>query len=330
MKALQTTKQMKRINGLFEQLVDIHNIERAYKNAKKGKNHYREVQKVEKNRDKYLSKFREMLIHNTFQTGKYEIFKRTTGNKDRIIYKLPFFPDRILHHAIVQVMKPYWMRLLIRDTFSTIPGRGIHDGVKRVKKALKNRNETRYCLKLDIKKFFPNIDHDILKTILRKKIKDARFLAVLDEIVDSAPGIPIGNYISQWFSNLYLAYFDHYVKETLHCKYYFRYADDIIILSRTKAHLHDIKQEIERYLYSELKLTIKNNWQIFPVSARGIDFLGYKFFHTHTLVRKSIKQNFKKTIKNKTTKQKSPSYWGWFAHADTYNLRKKYFDYAQI
>lgn len=116
----------------------------------------------------------------------------------------------------------------------------------------------------------------MLKSILRRKLKDKRLLCLLDEIVDSADGVPIGNYLSQYFANLYLTYFDHWIKEQKGVKYYFRYADDIVILAPDKAYLHSLMGEIRAYL-GDLKLEVKGNWQVFPVAARGIDFVGYVF-----------------------------------------------------
>lgn len=281
---------------------------------------------MDKNPEKYIFNLQRLLLLGNFRNSKYKIFTRVTGGKERKIYKLPFYPDRVLHHAIVQVLMPVWMNLLIRDTYATIPKRGIHDGVKRVKKALKDEQNTQYCLKLDIKKYYPSINHDILKSIIRKKIKDERLMRLLEEIIDSADGIPIGNYVSQWFGNIYLAYFDHFVKEDLSVKYYFRYADDLVVLHSDKTDLRAIKIAIERYLNEKLDLRIKENWQIFTIDKQGIDFLGYRFFHDYTLVRKSIVKRFKKKIKNqKASKQTESAYWGWFKHANTFNLQTKYF-----
>ena len=140
---------------------------------------------------------------------------------------------------------------------------------------------------------------------------------MLDEIVDSTKGLPIGSYLSQYLGNYYLTYFDHQVKETLKVKHYFRYCDDIILLSSNKKELHRWFDYIKLYLSENLKLTVKENYQIFPVESRGIDWCGYKHYHTHTLIRKSIK---KKYIKNRN----KINHNGWLIHADTINLRNKY------
>lgn len=263
-----------------------------------------------------------MLINENFRNSKYRKFEKHTGGKLREIYKLPFYPDRIVHHCIVQVLQPIWVSLLIRDTFSTIPGRGIHDGARRIKKAMLNKEETQYCLKLDIRKFYPSINHDILKQIIRKKIKDEQLLSLLDNIIESTAGVPIGNYLSQWFGNLYLAYFDHFCKEELKCRYYYRYCDDVVIFAGNKPFLHATLIAMNHYLQENLNLEIKSNYQVFPVDARGIDFLGYRFFHNYTLVRKRIVKAMKRKLNHPAS---MASYWGWLKHADTYRLTEKYF-----
>lgn len=313
--------EMKRVNGLFKKMVEKNNILMALENAKKGKRHYAEVKKIESNPDKYVHDLQQMLLNKTFKTSNYETLQKVSGGKIREIHKLPFYPDRIVHHCIVQVAQDIWIKSLIRDTYSTIPGRGIHDGVRRVKSAMKDVDNTKYCLKIDINKYYPSVDHNVLKKIVRMKIKDADFLYVLDDIIDSAPGIPIGNYVSQWFGNLYLSYFDHYCKEILRCKYYYRYCDDVVILDTNKEILRDKLVKITAYLDQQLNLKVKSNHQIFPVDSRGIDFLGYRFFHGFTLVRKRIVKMMKRKLKNPKS---IPSYWGWLKHADAYRLTIKY------
>lgn len=295
----------------------------------KGKHHYTEVRRICPNPEPYIHTLHQTLSQDGFKNSPYITFMKDTGPKVREIHKLPLFPDRVVHHAIVQVMMPIWMNVMIRDTYATIPGRGIHDGVNRIKTVLKDRLNTTYTLKFDIKKYYPSIDHDVLLNILSRKVKDQRLMCLFNEIITSAPGVPIGNYISQWFGNIYLAYFDHYCKEQLKCRYYFRYADDIVIMHHDKSHLHDVFNEAKIYLINKLKLTIKSNYQVFPTNVRGIDFLGYKFYHTHTLVRKSIVNRYKRKLKHTQLtgdrrRSQIESYRGWLIHANTHNLRKKY------
>lgn len=323
---------MKRYNNLFEQIVDYGNIKLAHKNAQKNKKYYIDVINVNKNQEYYLLELQNQLVNKTFNTSKYIVIERKESGKQRVIHKLPYFPDRITHHCILNILEPIWENILIRDTYSSIKNRGIHDGVKRIHSFLKDVENTQYCLKIDIKKFYPNIDNEILKQIIRKKIKCKDTLWLIDNIIDSNIGLPIGNYISQYFSNIYLTYFDHWVKEVLKVKYYCRYCDDMVFFSFSKEKLHRIRKEIRKYLKCELKLDIKDNYQIFDIDIRGLDFLGYRFFHNYTLLRKSIVKKFKRRIRGiKNSNYENPlnilmSYYGWFKYADSYNLWDRYVD----
>lgn len=310
---------MKRINNLYNKIWDLDNIRLAHRNASRGKSKYSEVKEINKDPEYYFSKLSILLRDEKFKNSEYVIFNRLCGVKLREIYKLPYYPDRIVHHAIMNVLEPIWRKTLINNTYSSIKGRGIHRAVIKLKHILKeDRVNTKYCLKFDVQKFYPSIDNVILKEIIRRKIKCNKTLNLLDEIINSTDGIPIGNYLSQYFGNLYLSYFDHYCKEVLKCKYYFRYCDDIVILDNNKEFLHDCFSKINYYLNNELKLSIKKNWQIFPVNDRGIDFLGYKFYSTHTLLRKSIAKRYL------ISKSKSiSSYNGWLLFANCKNLKNK-------
>jgi hypothetical protein len=225
--------------------------------------------------------------------------------------------------------------VFIRDTFSTIKGRGIHDGVRRMKRFMRDVDGTRYCLKMDVRKFYPSIDHDVLKSILRRSFKCRPTLRLLDTVIDSAPGVPIGNYLSQYFANVYLSRFDHWIKESMNVRYYARYCDDLVILGTEKARLHDLYREAVEYM-DGLRLQIKDDHQIFPSRIRGIDFLGYRFFGYKTLVRKRIVKDFHKklaTIRKHWRHMPAPaivngvmSYYGWLKHADARGLWKASID----
>jgi len=327
---------MKRYGYLYSKIWDMDNIKRAHINARKGKSHYKEVQMVNANEEKYLQTIQNMLKDKSFTNSEYEIFTKNDSGKERKIYKLPYFPDRIIHHCIMQVLEPIWLKTLITDTYSSIKNRGIHKGVKRIKKALKDKDNTTYCLKMDVKKFYPSVDHQILKSIIRQKIKDNDVLWLLDEIIDSTDGVPIGNYLSQFFGNLYLSALDHWMKEKMCCKYYFRYCDDIVILHADKKHLSQLRKEVSTYLESHLNVILKENWQVFPTAVRGIDFLGYRFYHDHIILRKSIATKFKHRMEDikKNHNRCTPiniisgimSYKGWMKYANTHNLQNKYID----
>ena len=313
---------MKRINNLYNKIYHLDNLRLADQRSSKGKVNQYGVQMHLKNRELNLLQLQLMLINKTYKTSSYTTFK-VFEPKERDVYRLPYYPDRITHHAIMNILEPIFVRCFTNDTYSCIKGKGIHAAANGVKKALKDVANTTYCLKLDIKKFYPNIDHQILKQLLRRKIKDEDLLWLLDEIIDSADGVPIGNYLSQYFANFYLTYFDHWIKEQKQVKYYFRYADDLVILSSSKKELHQLLDEIKHYLSTKLKLTLKSNYQLFPVQARGIDFVGYKMFHTHTLLRKSIKQRFARMLKHNKNNASIASYMGWVKHCNSINLKRK-------
>lgn len=329
---------MKRYNNLFDKIVSLDNLYEADKRARRQKSHRPEVMLFDKNKDKLLLDLQRKLINGEYETSEYYVF-RIYEPKEREIFKLPYYPDRIVHHAIMNIMEPIWVSAFIKGTYSCIRKRGIHKALKDVKFALKDEINTQYCLKLDIRKFYSSIDHDILKTIIRKKIKDKRLLSLLDEIIESAQGVPIGNYLSQFFANLYLTYLDHWIKEQKKVRYYFRYADDIVILGGDKQQLRDLFYNIQDYLNNKLKLNFKDNWQIFKVDSRGIDFVGYRVFHTHTLLRKRIKKRFckkinklnkKQNLDKDTYKQKICSYIGWIKYCNGRNLLNKMSKYKEL
>lgn len=325
---------MKRYNNLFDKIITIENLELAEKKARKNKGNRKEVIEFLANKDKLLLQLQKKLITEEYITSEYSTFI-IREPKERLIFKLPFYPDRIVHHAIMNILEPIWVSILIKNTYSCIKGRGIHAAVKDIKRDLKDIEGTKYCLKLDIKKFYPSIDHEVLKQIIRKKIKDTKLLRLLDSIIDSTNGVPIGNYLSQFFANLTLAYFDHWLKEVKKVKYYYRYADDIIILSSNKEDLKSLFSDIQVYLRS-LKLDIKSNYQIFPLDSRGLSFVGYVFFHTHTKIRKSIKVNMCRTSGELRhadyNKYRSHmcSFIGWLKYCNGLNLINKILLYKEL
>jgi hypothetical protein len=182
-----------------------------------------------------------------------------------------------------------------------------------------------------VRKFYPSIDHDLLKIVVREKIKDARLLAMLDEVIDSPggeTGVPIGNYLSQFFANLFLSQLDHLLKEEAKVKYYFRFADDIIILAPGKAELHGLLVYMNHYLNADRLLDMKCNYQVFPVAARGIDYIGYVTYHTHCLARKENKKKLcrqvaslrKRGYSDEEIRIKCASRLGFMKHCDSKHL----------
>lgn len=319
---------MKRYGNLLPKISDIKNVEYADVRARQNKRSKYGINKHDENRQEENISLAKSLADSSYKTSPYTTFK-IYEPKERIIFRLPYFPDRIAHHAIMNILEPIWKSVFISNTYSCIKGRGINKCRADVRKTLdRYPDKTIYCLKLDIKKCYPSLKHDVLKRIIRKKIKDKGLLVVLDEIIDSSDGVPIGNYLSQYFANLYFAYFDHWIKEECKVKFYFRYADDIVILHSDKKFLHNLLVAIKFYMHEILKVEIKSNYQIFPVDSRGLDFVGYRFYHTHTLLRKSIKQRLKKSINNylrgkigiEELQKTLSSYFGWCKYCDSKHL----------
>ena len=197
----QRVGNMKRIGNLYSKIYDIDNLRLAHKNARRGKGWYHEGKMINNDPDKYLNKLQHSLINKTYNTSDYITFMRTEGRKVREIFKLPYYPDRICQWAIIQVIEKHLINYVTSDTYSAIPGRGVHKALRKICNAVNfDRYGTMYCLKLDVNKYYPSVNHSILKKILRRIFKDKDLLWLLDEIIDSTEGdtgIPIGNYMSQ-------------------------------------------------------------------------------------------------------------------------------------
>lgn len=332
---------MKRYGYLYEKIYDIENLRLAHKNAQRGKGFYTEVRDINKDPDKWLYKLQDMLINKTYKTSEYEIFVKNDKGKEREIYKLPYFPDRIVHWAIIQIVEPIFLNKLNHCTHSAIPKRGIHSAFNQLDNYMKSDEiGTKYCLKLDIRKFYPSINHELLKLMYRQMFKDNSLLWLLDEIIDSsgdAYGIPIGNYLSQYSGNLFLSKFDRWIKEKLKVKYYIRYMDDIVILHSDKGYLRKLLKKINKYL-KNINLEIKGDYQIFPSRIRGIDFVGYRHFGDYILLRKSTSKRLIRKMRNIMKKLRNGgkltysdycsinSYKGWLKWCNGYNLYKKWIE----
>lgn len=330
---------MKRIGNLYEKIISLENLRRADEKARRGKLRSYGVRVHDKNREANLIALHEALRTKTYKTSEYSVFT-VYEPKERLIFRLPYYPDRIVHHAIMNVLEPIWTSVFTHNTFSCIKGRGIEGCARHVDRIIrKYEGKPLYCLKIDIRKYYPSIDHDVLKGIVRRKIKDENLLWLLDEIIDSAEGLPIGNYLSQFLANLMLAYFMHGVNEILKLDSA-EYADDIVFFSDSKEVLHRaLHGYIKPYIEKQLKLTLKGNYQVFPISknrydksGRALDYVGYKFYREQKLIRKSIKQNFCRHVSRlnrripaptaREYKQSICSWLGWAKHSNSKNLLK--------
>ena len=277
-----------------------------------------------------------MLVNKTFVPSGYRKEKIWDGGnkKERIIHKPQYYPDQIIHWCLMQQIEPVIRRGMDAYCCASVPGRGIHYALKAVKKWLKeDRKYTKYCVKMDIVKFYPSIDKEVLKGQFRRKIKDQDVLWLIEVIIDSHQlGLPIGNYTSQWFSNFYLEGFDHYVKEVLGVKYYIRYMDDFCLFGRNKKKLHQARIKAEQYLRDVLHVQVKGNWQLFQVDDRGVDFVGYRIFRDYCLVRKSTALRISRRMRQIRACEEIGykdaaavmSYWGWLKHCNANNFTQKY------
>lgn len=302
----------------------------AWLEARKGKTWQHAVKNFSEDVEGNLAKIRRSLLSGTYTTAAYKTMWISTP-KRREIYKLPFSPDRIVHHAIIRVIGPIWRSMFISDSYACIEGKGLHAGSRRTMGFVR---KYRYCLKMDIRKFYPSVDHDVLYGIICRKIKCRETLRLLHDIIYSIPGgkiVPIGNYTSQWFGNLYLNDLDQWLKQVHHVHAYIRYCDDFCVFHDDKRYLHALAEQIETYLEKHLRLSLSKR-DIFPVT-QGVDFLGYRHFPDHILLRKSTATRIKRRLRTLpvllSTGRMSPDTYrsilasvsGWLRWADTHHLQ---------
>ena len=317
---------MKRLGNIWDEFVSYENLYKAYRKARTNKGHRQSVLTFEQDVEGNLKRLQQELVDGTWHSSDYRFFEIHEYGKTRLIASLPFYPDRIVHWALMNVTHHRFGKNLIRQTFACIPGRGTHDALKYTKEYV-NNDKAVYCLKTDITKCFPSINKFYLMEKIERIIKDRRVLEMFSRIVYEYPatGIPIGNYTSQFFANLYLSGIDHAMKERLHCRFYMRYMDDIVILGWMKQWLHRIFRKLSA-MAGELGLSIKSNWQIFPIQTRGLDFVGYVSRKGFTLIRKTTKMRMKAKLKHVKSMDDMhdrgvvASYHGILIHASAFHL----------
>lgn len=345
---------MKSYNHLFEKLISHENLYSAIIRSAKRKRKRVDVQKVLSNPDKYIKKVQDLLINKEFCPKIHEakVIQDGFARKKRIIIQPDYIYEQIVHHAVVQIIQPIFMKGMYEFSCGSIPDRGGHYGKRHVEKFIKrNPKEIKYVLKLDIKKYFQSVNIDLIKAKLKKIVHDEKMLWVLNTVLDSNitifegqevnAGLPIGFYTSQWFANWFLQDLDHFIKEKLKAKCYVRYIDDIVIFGRNKKELHKIHKEIENQLKS-LNLNIKENWQVFRFDyidhkdgkrkGRPLDYMGFKFYRDKTIIRKTIM--LKATKKAAKMNKKGAvtwydacqllSYMGWFKRTKTHGVYEKF------
>lgn len=342
---------MKTYGGVYPQICSFENLWEAARRAQRGKRFQRSVARFNFHLERELFRLQEELLAQTYQPGTYHEFTIYEPKK-RMISAAPY-RDRVIHHALCNVIEPIFERTFIFDSYACRVGKGTHRAVDRFTKFCRQQ---RYVLKADIQKYFPSVDHSVLKELMRRKIRDPQALWLVDLIIDSSNaqepvttyfprddlftsierrrGIPIGNLTSQFFANVYLNPLDHFVKEQLRCKHYIRYCDDFVVLGDDKDWLHETRARIEEYLISlRLKLHPRKS-QVFPVKD-GTDFLGYRIFPTHRRVRRDSIIRFRRRMRllqeaytkgevsSSHIRQSVQSWLGHVSHADSYELRRQ-------
>ncbi|MFK7950565.1 MAG: reverse transcriptase domain-containing protein [Saprospiraceae bacterium] len=306
---------MKRYNHLYIKITAFENLYSAAKKAEKGKRFQPEVANFNHQLEANLLALQSELETKTYQPSTYKSFYVHVPKK-RMISVAPY-RDRVVHHALCNVVMPLFEKSFIEDTYANRKGKGTHAAILRYQGFAK---QYKYVLKCDIRKFFPSIDHDILKTIIRKKIKCQDTLLLINRILNNSneqeahqvyfegdslftpferrKGLPIGNLTSQWFGNIYLNEFDHFIKNELGIKGYVRYVDDFVICGNCKKALSVIKNKIIQFL-GKYRLTLHTNKSQIHQTERGIPFLGFRIFPYYKTVCTSSKNRYRRNIRRK-------------------------------
>lgn len=328
---------MKSYNHLWEKYLTEENARKAITDMAKGKSKNRNVAKILEDVESYIPV--ALADAERYEPRKHHVKEIYDGiqRKKRTIV-IPRANEQVVHHMIVNVLAPILRKSMYEHSYASLPGGGIHNGARLVRKWLKHdRKNTKYFLKLDIKSYFASIDREILYKMLKKKIHDARFLGVLRDVImtPEGTGIPLGFYTSQWLANFYLTGLDHYIKNTLKARYYIRYMDDMVIFGSSKRKLWKVFDGIREYLRG-LKLTLKGSYQLARFQycrsgktyGRFLDFLGFRFYRDHTAMRRKIMLKISRKAKMVAAKERPTAYdarqllslYGWLRHTDSHRF----------
>jgi retron-type reverse transcriptase len=306
---------MKRYGNLYSKIITIDNLYKAAKKAEKGKRYQSKVAGFNFLLEPELLELQKELTNRTYQPGKYHSFDIHVPKK-RMISAAPY-EDRVVHHALCNIVMPLFEKSFIADSYANRKGKGTHAAILKYQQYAK---QYQYVLKCDIRKFFPSIDHEILKQLIRKKIKCKDTIALMDKIIDNSNpqeehiiyfkndnlftpmqrrrGLPIGNLTSQWFGNIYMNEFDHFIKNKLSIKGYIRYVDDFVIFSNSKIELAETKQQIINFLSNYRLILHPNKSQIHQVND-GVPFLGFKIFPFHKTVLATSQKRYRRFLNQK-------------------------------
>lgn len=315
----------------FEDIISVENILEAWREFVNGKRSKRDVQGFSLRLMDNIMFLHEDLANRVYRHGGYQAFN-ISDPKPRNIHKAGV-RDRLLHHALYRKLYPFFNRVFVADSFSCRLGKGTHRAINRFRtfsfKVSKNSTKTCWILKCDIRKFFANIDHGILSEILGQYISDRDILWLLENVIESfssarpGVGLPLGNLTSQLLVNIYMNEFDQFVKHGLKAKYYIRYADDFVILSRDKNWLEKQISLIKEFLQSRLKLELHPDKVYIKTLNSGVDFLGWVDFPDHRVLRTGTKRRMFKRIKENPDTQTINSYLGILRHGNAQILQKE-------
>lgn len=316
---------VKKYKNLIDKITDIDNLRLAYYKTSKGKRSSYGYLDFKEYSEANIKILQDELISGNYKVGEYRQFI-IYEPKARLISALDF-KDRLVQHAVCNIIAPIFEKTLLPNTFACRVGKGTHSGVKHIQSLLRS-GKYKYFLKTDYSKFFPSINRDILYTMIERKIGCKRTLDILKEIIPpDGMGIPIGSLTSQLFANVYGNKIDRYIHFELKHRHWARYMDDIIILDNDINRLRDSFLKINEYSINELGLRM-SKWQVSPTS-KGINFLGYRIWNSHKLLRKDsvirakrkidryVKHNEKEKLRKFMASWKGHSQW-----ADTHNLDK--------
>ncbi len=324
---------MKYYTTSYKNIISIENLLSAYKEFRIGKNKKKDVIEFEFNLMTNLINLHNDLKSKTYTHNKYINFK-INDPKSRDIHKARV-RDRVLHHAIYRQLYPFFDTTFIADSFSCRNNKGTHKALDRfisfTRKESKNYTIQCFVLKCDIRKFFASIDQETMLQILDKAILDKDIVFLLKNILNSfhtenslGKGLPLGNLTSQLLVNIYMNKFDQYIKHTLKVKYYIRYADDFVFISKDKKYLEDILDNIRKYLEINLKLSLHKDKVFIKTIYSGIDFLGFIHFPKYRILRTATKRRMFKRLNENSYKENSvTSYIGLLEHGNTFKIKEK-------
>lgn len=342
---------MKTYKNLWDKFISEENIKSAIHNSSMGskKKKRKDVKRVLKDIDYSVNYFIKQSYNYKNDNHIPQVIYDGISRKKRTII-VPTYRELVIQHMLINVLKPMMLQGAYERAYGSIPGRGSHNGKKVIEKWIKyNVANCKYVLKLDIKKYFESIPHDVLKAKLQRQIKDEKILDILFEIIDTTDkGLPLGFYTSQWLAMWYLKDFDHFVKEKCYAPHYIRYMDDMVIMGSNKKKLIQTLQAIIEYLDTQ-GLELNNRSQIFRFVyykdnkkyGRDLDFMGFRFFRNKTILRKSIYMKMCRKARRVYKKDKPSiyelrqmlSYLGWVNHTNVYGAYelyiKPFFDFGK-